>query len=346
MTMTSLPALQSATHVAFDSFTAERLLEIGALNVVRASDRLIIGPSRRDSLEHARARKAWWGSSGDEDGKEWDRLYSPDVRWELPVVLWVSASLHERVNLWRTCSWLRHLGIPHRDVLIVEFDPVPPRGIPEEPLPPFDCTESVGQYPDKVLLDRLEKARPWPRARYDRAVRLWDRYADENPLPFVRSCARGVRAFPELAPLWMLLSRFFPRRTLEGGLRLSRFDELLLTVLSPTEWQTPVAVFVHKSEAGLGLRHLLSCTGDLFLPDRLEQWTDHGSSPAVERAVGPKPGLPLNSFVYRITERGMRLREEGLKQLTDAPSLLMAGTEAYAPSSPWVLLDDGQLARL
>jgi hypothetical protein len=343
MTLTNLPALRSATHVAFDPFTPERLLEIGATNVVRSSDCLIIGPSRRDVLEHTLARTAWWNSSGDE---EWDRLCSSEVRWESPIVLWVSASLRERVNLWRTCSWLRHLGIAYQDVLILEFDPVPPRGIPEEPLPPFDCTASVSEYPDKVLLDRLEKARPWPRARYDRAVSLWDRYVDANPLPFVQSCARGVKAFPELAPLWMLLSSFFPRRTPEGALRLSRFDELVLTILS-TEWQTPVAVFVHKSEAGLELRQLLSCTGDLFLPRRLEQWVDHGSSAAVERAPGPRPPeYTMLSLVYRITERGMRLREEGLKELADAPSLPMAGTEAYSPSAPWVLLEDGQLARL
>jgi hypothetical protein len=166
------------------------------------------------------------------------------------------------LNLWKTCSWLRHLGIASQDVLILEFDRVPPIRPPEGPRSPFDCSASVGQHPDEVLLERLEKARPWPRARYDRAVRLWDRYVDANPLPFVRSCTRGVKGFPELAPLWALLSSFFPRRTPEGALRLSRFDELVLTILS-AEWQTPVA-----------------------------------------------------------------------------------GTEAYAPSAPWVLLEDGQLARL
>src|SRR5262249_38457472 len=117
MTMTNLPALLSATHVAFDAFTTERLLQLGATNVVRASDCLLIGPSHRDALEHTRARQAWWNSS-----EEWDRLYSPEVRWEPPVVVWVSASIVERVNLWRTCSWLRHLGIATRDVRILEFD--------------------------------------------------------------------------------------------------------------------------------------------------------------------------------------------------------------------------------
>ena len=47
MTMTSLPALLSATHIAFDSATTERLLQLGATNVVRASDCLVVGPSRR-----------------------------------------------------------------------------------------------------------------------------------------------------------------------------------------------------------------------------------------------------------------------------------------------------------
>lgn len=113
--------LRSATHIALDHFTTERLVELGATNLVRASDCLIIGPRRREPREHAQARKTWWKSSED-----WDRLYSPEVRWELPVILWVSASLHERVNLWRICSWLRHLGIAEKDVLILEFDRVAP----------------------------------------------------------------------------------------------------------------------------------------------------------------------------------------------------------------------------
>jgi hypothetical protein len=258
----------------------------------------------------------------------------------------VSASIVERVNLWRTCSWLRHLGIATRDVRILEFDAVAPSGMPEEPMPSFDCTASVADHPDKVLLEHLARARPFSQARYDLAVSLWDRYTDKDPSPFVRSCLRGVKGFNELAPLWRFLSCLFPRRTPEGALRLSRFDELLLTILS-TEWQTPVAVFVHQSQAGEELQQLLSCTGDLFLGDRLEQWANHGSIAAVERAPGPKPpeysGL---SHVYRITERGMRLREAGIEQLADAPALPMAGTEAYAPKAPWVVLADGQLARL
>jgi hypothetical protein len=52
------------------------------------------------------------------------------------------------------------------------------------------------------------------------------------------------------------------------------------------------------------------------------------------------------SEVYRLKERGMRLRDKGLDQLTDAPNLPIAGTEAYSPSAPWVLLEDGRLARL
>jgi hypothetical protein len=340
--MTSLPALRSATHVVFDSITMERLLQLGATNVVRASDCLIIGPSRQDPLEHARLRQAWWNSS-----EQWDRLYLPEVHWKPPVAVWVSASIVERVNLWRTCSWLRHLGVATRDVLVLELDAVPPGGIPEEPLPSFDGTSSVADHPDTVLLDHFAHARPFSPERYGQAVSLWEKYIDENPLPFVRCCLRGVKGFPELAPLWAFLSYLFPRKTMEGVLRLSRLDELLLSILSG-EWQTAVQVFVHKSDPGVELRQLLSCTGDLFLPDRLDQWSTHGSSPAVERAPGPKPpgDSPMLSSVYRLTESGLRIREEGLKQLSDAPSLPFAGIEAYTLRTPWVLLEDGRLARL
>ncbi|WP_437591088.1 hypothetical protein [Sorangium sp. So ce1000] len=259
-------------------------------------------------------------------------------------------SLHERVNLWRACSWLRHLGVPCSDVLIIEFElvygtmkrsPEPPR------IPPFDCSASVAHHPDEILLDRLAKARPWPVERHDRAVRLWESYADENPLPFVESCARGVEGFPELGPLWELLSRFFPRRSPEGTLRLSRFDELILSILSAEEWQTPVRVFCNRTQLGLDLRDLGSCTGDLFVEDRLAQWAKHGSSAAVERAPGPKPpGHRMLSNVYRLTDHGQRLRDVGLDRPTDAPSLPIAGIDGYSASAPWVLLEDGGLARL
>lgn len=353
--MGNLTLLRAATHVAFDTPTKERLVQFGAMNVVRASDCLIVGPSRREPNEHARAREVWcssfeYGSDVDDSGETWDRLQSPDVRWKPPIVLWVSSSLHERVNLWRACSWLRHLGFAHNDVLVLEFDPVPlSEAASQEVLTrPFTCSESVSDHPDEILLDRLGRAQPWSAERYDRAVRLWDSYVDEEPLRFVESCIAGVEGFAELAPLWVLLSCFFPRKTAEGRLRLSRFDEIVFTLLS-SKWQTALALTVHESETRMHLWHLLSCTGDLFLPLRLEQWAKHDSSAAVERAPGPKPpnaGFPMLSGVYRLTERGIRLRDKGLDQLMDAPSLPIAGTEAYSPSAPWVLLETGRLARL
>ncbi|WP_438001053.1 hypothetical protein WMF26_16075 [Sorangium sp. So ce185] len=120
-----------------------------------------------------------------------------------------------------------------------------------------------------------------------------------------------------------------------------------MTALS-SEWQTPLAVISRDLRAGMDLWQMLSCTGDLFLPRRLEHWADHDGSAAVERAPGPKPhdaGYPMLSEVYRLTERGMRLRDKGLARLTDAPSLPIAGTEAYSASAPWVLLEDARLAR-
>jgi hypothetical protein len=339
MTPTSATFLQSATHVAFDAATVDRLLQIGATNVVRTSERLIIGPNRRDPVEHARARRAWWDSS-----EAWDQLYSSDVHWNLPIVLWVSANIDERVNLWRTCSWLRRAGIVYRDVLILEFGPEVWSSRARAPKPQFECTGSVAHHSNEHLSERLAQAHAWPRARYDRAVSLWDRYVDANPLRFAQTCARGLNGFPELAGLWAFLSSFFPRRSAEGALLLSRFDELLLTVLS-TEWATPVSLFVDRSQPGEALRQLLYCTGDVFLPRRLAHWADHDQSAAVERSTGSMPSNPMKAFVYRITERGMRLRA-GVGQLTDAPSLPVAGTEAYLPSAPWALLEDGRLARL
>jgi len=340
LSMSSLPGLRSATHVAFESFAVDRLSKLGATNVVRASDCLLIGPSRRDPSEHVRARQAWWSYG---EGERWDLLYSPDIQWQLPVVAWVSGSLQERVNLWRACAFLHHLGITSKDLRVLELEPVPPRSGRREPKPPFECAASVSHHSDEVLLDHLAKAQPFPRARYDRAESLWKRFTADNPSPFVRSCRRGAGGFPELGPLWAFLSQFFPRKATRGTLRLNRFDDLLLRILSP-EHQTPVKVFVHDSPMGVELRQLASCTGDLFVARRLDQWANHAGF-AVECASGQRPDTPMLAFSYRITERGMRLREGGLTDLADAPSLPVAGIEVYAPSAPWVLLEDGRLGR-
>ena len=79
LSMANLIELGGATHVALDGLTTERLLQLGATHVVCASDRLVIGPSRPDALEHARARRAWWDST-----EEWDKLYSSDVTGSPP----------------------------------------------------------------------------------------------------------------------------------------------------------------------------------------------------------------------------------------------------------------------
>lgn len=341
MTMMRHPDLRAGTHVVFDSMTSERLSRLGATNVVRVADRLIVGPSRRDAAEHARVREAWWRPS-----ETWDHLHSPEVRWELPVVMWVSPNIAERVNLWRACSRLRQIGVAPRDVFLLEFEPVAGEGEPDEPFPPFDGTSSVSHHSDAVLLERLGAASPWPCVRFDRAVMLWNRYVDVSPQRFARLCARGIAGFPELAPLWMFLSCLYPRQTQEGTLRLSRLDELILTNLS-AEWQTTLAVFAAKSQAGVELRQLLSCTGDLFLPRRLNDWAAHGPNAAVERAPGPRPpDYPMLASTHRITADGRRLLEKGLKGLSDAPGLPVAGIEAYGSTTPWVLLDGGRVARL
>ncbi len=333
------PTIQTATHVVFESLTGDRLSQLGATNIIAANDCLLIGPCRFDPLDHARAREAWWSSP-----ERWEHLYSAEVRWEPPVVLWVAASLVERVNSWRTCSWLRSRGIAADDVAVLELDPVPPRRTPAPPPPPFNCIASVSHHPDEVLLQRLAEARSISEVRYAQAASLWASYTAPDPTPFVEACLRGVEGFPELPALWMLLSAFFPRTAPAGGLRLGRFDELLLSLLSD-EWRTPVKVFVHDSPMGVELRQLASCTGDLFVAARLARWAEHGETPAIERIAGPKPETPMLAASYRITEHGIRLREAGLDKVTEAPPLPLAGTEAYGAEAPWVLREDGHLER-
>jgi hypothetical protein len=335
VTRANPPLLRAATHVALDTATSERLQALGATNVVRAGDMLLIGPSRGEGVEHARLRKAWWSSS---ESEEWDRLYAPEVRWESPVAIWASQGPADRVNLWRACRRLRDAGLSHRDVLIVDLGHAS-RGNPD--YDPLRCSESVSDHGDDVLLERLGEARPWPRARYDRAVDLWRRYVDADPSGFARACVDGLAGFPELSTVWFLVSSFFPRKMPDGSIHLSRFDELLMNRLS-TDWETPVEVYVRGPDAW---EQLVCCTGDIFVAMRLDHWAKHGTPPAVERAPWRQRDNPMLAFRYRLTARGLPL-QAGVACLGEAPPLLMAGTEAYPPASPWVLSEDGRFVRV
>jgi hypothetical protein len=328
-------ALKGATHVAFDGPTTERLMKMGAQNVVRASENLLLGPCPRDAKKLRQLRDLWWGH-GDET---WDRLCAPDVRWEPPVVVWVSADPREHMNLWRTCSWLDHLGLSHHDVIIVDLE-WGPYGDPSVNV--YGFWQRVYDYSDEALRARLAEARPWPRVRYQRAADLWHRYTDADPSRFARTCARGLAGFPELTTVWSVVSKFFPRRAADGALHLSRYDELLLKRLS-TEWSSWVSFY---ARGPMEWEVLCDCTGDLIVPMRLDHWVHHGASPAVERAPGPLDSEGrMRSYLYRITKRGRQLRRR-LPDLADAPRLPVGGAEAYAPEAPWVLRDDGRLARL
>lgn len=340
--MSAPPLLSSATHVVCESFVADRLSALGAANIVLAKDSLLVGPSHHDLMTHERMRRAWWGVPDDESV---DSIASSLVKWSPPIVVWIAPQLGDRLNLWRTCKRLRELRIAAANVRVIEVEPVPPKRPREGPRPPFECGASVAHHSDDALLRHLARARPLSGKRLARLVNLWDRFTSSDPRPFVRACLRGVEGVPELASLWAFLSCFLPRRTRGDGLHLSRFDQLLLSVLGDAP-RTPLAVFVHKSAAGEELRALGSCTGDLFFPRRLQQWAQHGPAPALERTAGPTADNPMKAFAYRITDRGRRLLDAGLEDLTDAPDLPLAGITAYRGSDPWVLQDERCLVRL
>jgi hypothetical protein len=355
MTKRKPPAVGSGTHVTFDldeheaGLTlnpelpgADYRLKLGLTNIVHAYDALVVGPSRRDALEHARARQVWAG-----DIKQYDHLYDADVRWETPVVVWATPRLHDRLNLWRTCSWLRERGIPRREVLVIDLPPSPrgPGAAPRSE--PFECRGSVFHHTYAALQAHLAAARPWSRRRYDQAVKLWEDYVDPDPRHFARRCLRGIEGFPDVGPTWAFFSRFFPRMGAERTLRLSRYDELLLTGGLSAEWKTPVKVWRHIHELSDPSWELMSCAGDVYMTHRLAAWASHDAGSAVERAPSTQPDhhSRMLSSVYRLTERGVELRA-GLPQLADAPRLPIGGAEAYAPETPWVLLDDGRLVRM
>jgi hypothetical protein len=339
MTKGHRPTLSAGTHIVFDTADRNRLRDLGVTNLVRANGSTTVGPSRRDIVEHARLRQEWFHTT-----ETWDDLHSADVRWEMPVIVWVTPNFQHRLELWRTCSGLRDKGIAHQDILIVDL-PSLPRSPDAPPLTePFQSYDCVFYHSDEALTAHLSAARPCTRERYDKAVALWEKFVDPDPRPFVRSCRQGLAGFPELGSIWAFLSHFFPRLSTDGSLRLSRYDELLLEAMS-VRWRTPVKVYIHLIREHYPF---MSCMGDLTVTFRLAAWAEHDARPAaVERAPDPKKGpedLMLSS-IYRLTKHGKQVRER-LTDLTDAPRLPVGGTEAYAPESPWVLREDGRLVRL
>jgi hypothetical protein len=339
MTKRNLPTLGSGTHVAFDIAGADLLLRFGAANVVRACSRLVAGPSRRNVSEHTQARLRWF-----HDTNRWEHLYSTEVRWETPIVVWVTSCLDDRLNRWRTCSWLYDKGIPRRDILIIDIPPRPPSPVAAPRTEPFECHDSAFYQSSKDAIQaHLAAARSWPRERYEQAVALWEQFVDQDPRLFARRCRRGVPGFPELGSIWAFFSRFFPRMSAERSLHLSRYDELLLRALS-ARWQTPMKMYI--GETLQQHSEFFGCVGDLAMAHRLAAWAEHGARPAVDRAPGPRATENLmKASVYRLTKHGRQL-QTALHGLTDAPRLPVGGAEVYAPEAPWVLRYDGRLVRL
>src|SRR5689334_17841414 len=136
MTKRKLPTLGSGTHVVFDTPGVDHLRELGATNLVRACGSPGVGPSRRDVVEYVRVRQAWYRTT-----ETWDDLYSAEVRWETPVVVWVTPNLCHRLDLWRTCSWLRDKGISRLDILIIDLPPTPPGPHAPPRTEPFQCSD-------------------------------------------------------------------------------------------------------------------------------------------------------------------------------------------------------------
>ena len=333
----NFPTVGSGTHVAFDGPGADHLLKLGATNVVCAWSRPTTGPSRLDVQEHIQTQNIWFRSS-----ETLDHLYDENVRWETPVIVWTSPCINDRLNLWRTCSWLRDKGVSHRDILIIDIPPRPPNPDAVPRIEPFDSADSLFYQSKEAIEAHLAAARSWSRERYDNAIMLWEKFVAPDPRPFFWCCRNGVREFHEVGFIWSFFSRLFPRLNPGRVLHLSRYDEILLQALS-ARWKTPVKVYI--SDTIQQYWEFFSCVGDLGMANRLAAWAKHDAGAAVERAPGPRPDHPMWSSVYRLTKHGRELHER-LSDLADAPRLPVGGAEAYAPEAPWVLRYDGRLARL
>ena len=221
------------------------------------SDNLLIGPSSADLAHHAELRYQYWrGMPGAARSlrtmyaKLGESLSSADE-----VTVWSSGSLQHAALLWMICGILGDR--PATEVRVISF-----ARVEQLPNDQFGCIEC------ELRTDRIRG----PRDSGEKfgiglrrtAARNWRAFTGARVTAFNERCHVPTLG---LARMGKYHAGFFPRVT-AGGLRVSLFDELLLTCVG-SAWSLPSEILLRRSQEGMTLRSALiashrfvDCYGD------------------------------------------------------------------------------------
>lgn len=307
-------------HVAIGGIAGEEIAKV-ASPVVVADDGILLGPASVGPKHHRVARAQYWGSEPSfELNEELVRGAGP------PFCVWLPPTLHGLLSLGQICSVALKR---ERAVFVVALASVPSRAFPQGLDPAPQVYLDVAS-----ILHRPPPATRWSKRETTSAAALWRLWCRRSPAGFSKLCAAGQEQDPQLADLGRYHAGIFPRYV-GRRLLLSRSDELLLRQLSQ-DWLTPVKVFVNAIKAESKLDAWISHLGDLYVAERLLEWSRHTRNRIVERQKEhpPRPSeMKRWSFRWR---KGAESILDALPSLRAAPPVSIGGAVAYDPEHPWV----------
>ncbi len=309
-------------NIAIGGIAGSALEEV-AEPVIVDDDNLLLGPSSIELIRHRALRAQYWGGSPcTELDDELARTLGPILCVNLPPT---PSGL---LSLCRICSLALERN---RNVSVVapgaEAIGARPQGHDPAPSLYLDLDESA------VLQDR-PAANPWSKLQITFAATLWKLWCRRSPVAFSRFCASGGALHPQLADLGRYHAGVFPRVAQDGGLLLSRADELVLRQLS-RDWLTPAKMFVQATTFEPGLGAWLSHTGDLYIYTRLLAWSRHTRGRIVEQRKEQGGRSPMTERSFRWHTGGEAILD-ALRSLDTAPPVEIGGAVAYNPDRAWV----------
>jgi hypothetical protein len=317
----------NAVHLVQGSSAGGTLRQSGARFVVPVRDWLVYGPSSSNPIEHRTLRTTFWSEVLGPDSSESqnapiaaDELEAIGKAFPsgLPLVLWSGENWGERLFLWWALDALSRSSLAHQPLWLAS-----PLLIPD-----WDFLERMGCYlPDqmKVMFGRAQRLGP---GSVKAASARWRHFCASTP--------RGLSELAAPEEPWLKVSadyhRLFPRVS-GNALRISEFDEALLTAFSSRAWRVPLALV---SPDRLTKHPVLLNHGDLLPRRRLDEWTEPRPVPVlVRRATGVEHGW--KNYEYRLTPHGVRVLKHGLGSNAWAPPIAMGGHAAYDTKRPWAV---------
>ncbi|QDG50028.1 DUF1835 domain-containing protein [Persicimonas caeni] len=344
---------ENVTHVA-PSTVGDMLAELGATSVVEFPDLLTHGPVAPKPKKHRKARLKYWrnlfdavladDSSGQiagamallEDGYlTTEQIGSAAAHASSGgrIVVWTTPTFEDRLFLWFVFDALMQEGVPFERIATAE---------PRVELPPVGDEEPRFASLRSLEVDELASGFDelfYPELVYVEAgANLWETFCSVSPRQFAISIPHTAKFFPQFPVFAEDYGRLFPMVEGERAKRvqLSEFDRDLLERLDET------------GRSGIELIDDVFAEKYAFLDDlvylaRLRAWSETDTdAPYVVAEANKDAEDVFEQFVYRISERGRELLEEGFEAGRKLPIFFVGDARLYAGKKPWVRVISGE----